>query len=106
MLGVTWKIRSWKTGKVPFRPLFVYKSQPLTKAEDDALAFPDKHWESFYKDGIGGAKDPRVALRDKLMLLLMHGGGLRESEAIMLWVTDVFEDPYDPEKAIVRIYNE
>ncbi|MGU5558472.1 hypothetical protein ACV1C9_15060, partial [Aeromonas caviae] len=25
--GVTWKIRSWKTGKVPFRPLFVYKSQ-------------------------------------------------------------------------------
>ena len=50
---------------------------PLTKAEDDALAFPDKHWESFYKDGIGGAKDPRVALRDKLMLLLMHGGGLR-----------------------------
>ncbi|WP_223954500.1 nucleotide sugar dehydrogenase, partial [Aeromonas caviae] len=27
MLGVTWKIRSWKTGKVPFRPLFVYKSQ-------------------------------------------------------------------------------
>ncbi|BDS29362.1 hypothetical protein [Aeromonas caviae] len=29
MLGVTWKIRSWKTGKVPFRPLFVYKSQAL-----------------------------------------------------------------------------
>ncbi|MGT0150201.1 hypothetical protein ACT691_14775 [Vibrio metschnikovii] len=26
--------------------------------------------------------------------------------AIMLWVTDVLEDPYDPEKAIVRIYNE
>ena len=41
-----------------------------------------------------------------LMLLLMHGGGLRESAAIMLWVTDVLEDPYDPEKAIVRIYNE
>jgi hypothetical protein len=33
---------------------------PLTKAEDDALAFPDKHWESFYKDGIGGAKNPRA----------------------------------------------
>ena len=30
MLGVTWKIRSWKTGKVPFRPLFVYKSQALS----------------------------------------------------------------------------
>jgi hypothetical protein len=33
----------------------------------------------------------------------MRRGGLRESEAIMLWVTDVLEDPYDPEKAIVRI---
>lgn len=57
-------------------------------------------------NGIGGASDPRVALRDKLILLLMHGGGLRESEALTLWVTDVFEDPYNPDSAIVRIYNE
>ena len=27
MLGVTWKIRSWKTGKVPFKMPLVYKSQ-------------------------------------------------------------------------------
>ena len=79
---------------------------PLTKAEDDAIAFPDKYWEAFFKDGMGGAQDPRVALRDKLILLLMHGGGLRESEALTLWVTDVFEDPHDSDKAIVRIYNE
>ncbi len=79
---------------------------PLTKTIDDALAFPEQHWESFFKNGIGGAKDPRVALRDKLILLLMHGGGLRESEATILWVTDVLEDPCDPEKAVVRIYNE
>ena len=79
---------------------------PLTKTMDDAIAFPEQHWESFFKDGIGGAKDPRVALRDKLILLLIHGGGLRESEAAILWVTDVFEDTYDPEKAVVRIYNE
>ncbi len=79
---------------------------PLTKTEDDAIAFPEQHWESFYMNGIGGASDPRVALRDKLILLLMHGGGLRESEALTLWVTDVFEDPYNPDSAIVRIYNE
>jgi integrase len=78
----------------------------LTMTEDDAIAFPEKHWESFYKDGIGGAKDPRVALRDKLILLLMHGGGLRESEALLIWVTDVFEDPYNPDNAVVRVYNE
>ena len=48
------------------------------------LLFQKKHWEPFFKDGIGGAKDPRVALRDKLILLLMHGAGLRESEALSL----------------------
>ena len=79
---------------------------PLTKTEDDAISFPEKLWETFFKEGVGGAKDPRVALRDKLVLLLMHGGGLRESEALTLWVTDVFEDPYNPDNAIVRIYNE
>ena len=35
----------------------------------------------------------------------MHGGGLRESEALSLWVTDVFEDPEDPECALVRVYH-
>ena len=79
---------------------------PLAKTEDDAIAFPEKHWETFFKEGVGAAKDSRVALRDKLVLLLMHGGGLRESEALTLWVTDVFEDPYNPDNAIVRIYNE
>ncbi|NQY62128.1 MAG: site-specific integrase [Alteromonadaceae bacterium] len=79
---------------------------PLIKTEDDAVAFPEQHWSVFLKEGIGGAKDPRVALRDKLISLLMHGGGIRESEALTLWVTDVFEDPNNPDSAIVRVYNE
>ena len=79
---------------------------PLIKTEDDAVSFPNKHWDDFFKYGMGGAKDPRVALRDKLILLLMHGGSLRESEAVLPWVTDVFEDPDNPENAIVRIYHE
>ncbi|GAC35351.1 phage integrase family protein [Paraglaciecola polaris LMG 21857] len=79
---------------------------PLTKTVDDAIAFPEKHWEAFFKEGMGGATDPRVAQRDKLVLLLMHGGGLRESEALSIWVTDVFEDPYNPDNAVVRVYNE
>lgn len=79
---------------------------PLTKTEDDAIAFPTGKFESFYLHGMGGAKDPRVALRDKLILLLVHGAGFRRSEALLLWVTDVFEDPSDPDRAIVRIYNE
>ena len=79
---------------------------PLAKTEDDAIAFPTGKFELFYLQGLGGAKDPRVALRDKLILLLLHGAGFRRSEALLLWVTDVFEDPSDPDRAIVRIYNE
>lgn len=79
---------------------------PLIKTEDDAIAFPTTKFEVFFNDGIGAANDPRVALRDKLVLLLMHGAGLRVSEALVLWVTDVFEDPQDPSRALVRIYNE
>jgi len=78
----------------------------LAKTDDDAIAFPTGKFEDFYLNGLGGAKDPRVALRDKLILLLVHGAGFRRSEALLLWVTDVFEDPSDSGRAIVRIYNE
>lgn len=79
---------------------------PVAKTNDDAIAFPSSKFEEFYLHGVGGAKDPRVALRDKLILLLMHGAGFRRSEALLLWITDVFEDPSDPDRAIVRVYNE
>lgn len=79
---------------------------PLAKTEDDAISFPTARFDAFFIQGIGGAKDPRVALRDKLILLLMHGAGLRVSEAMLLWVTDVFENPADPSQALVRIYSE
>lgn len=79
---------------------------PLANTEDDAISFPNARFEAFFTQGIGGAKDPRVALRDKLILLLMHGAGLRLSEAMVLWVTDVFEKPNDPSQALVRIYSE
>ncbi len=33
---------------------------PLIESRRRCFSIPDKHWESFYKDGIGGAKDPRL----------------------------------------------
>ena len=63
---------------------------PLAKTNDDAIAFPAGKFEDFYLKGLGKTKDPRVALRDKLIALLMHGAGFRRSEALLLWVTDVF----------------
>ncbi len=77
----------------------------LIRKDDDAVAFPEKDFEKFYLNGIGGALDARSALRDKLIVLLMHGGGLRKSEALSLWVSDVLEEPDNPNTALVRIYH-
>jgi len=83
----------------------VQGKRPLGKQAQDAIEFPERYFEAFYFDGLGGALDRRVALRDQLILLLMHGGGLRESEALHLWLEDVFIDPFNPNSVKVRIYH-
>ncbi|MFK8987168.1 gamma-mobile-trio recombinase GmtY [Acinetobacter seifertii] len=77
----------------------------LGKQSQDAIEFPEHYFEAFYFKGIGGAVDPRVALRDQLIILLMHGAGLRESEAFHLWIEDVLIDPLNPDSVKVRIYH-
>lgn len=77
----------------------------LGKQLHSAIEFPERYFESFYFDGIGSAIDRRVALRNQLILLLLHGGGLRESEALHLWIEDVFIDTLTPNSVKVRIYH-
>lgn len=72
---------------------------------DDAVAFPERLFERFYFEGVGGAQDRRCAVRDQLITMMMHGAGLRESEPLHLWIQDVQEDPQDPKKALVRVYH-
>ena len=77
----------------------------LSKADDDAIAFPERLFERFYLEGLGGARDRRCAVRDQLITIMMHGAGLRECEPLHLWIQDVLIDSDDPTKAIVRIYH-
>ena len=77
----------------------------LSKTDDDAVAFPERLFERFYFEGVGGAQDRRCAVRDQLITMMMHGAGLRESEPLHLWIQDVQEDPQDPKKALVRVYH-
>ncbi len=42
---------------------------------------------------------------DIAITILVHGGGIRHSEAYHIWVHDVMPDPYDPELALVRVYH-
>lgn len=79
--------------------------RPLGKKKQAAVEFPEHHFKAFYFDGLGAALDRRVSLRDQLILLLIHGGGLRESEALHLWLEDVVIDPLTPNNVKVRIYH-
>jgi integrase len=83
----------------------VQGKRPLGKQSQEAIEFPERYFEAFYFDGLGGAIDRRVVLRDQLILLLMHGGGLRESETLHLWLEDVLIDPSHPNSVKVRIYH-
>ena len=47
----------------------------------------------------------RYNLRDILITILMHGGGLRISEAFHIFINDVVEDPITPGVALVRVYH-
>jgi hypothetical protein len=40
-----------------------------------------------------------------LITILLHGGGLRESEPFHLFVSDVGVDPQNPKSAVVRLYH-
>lgn len=47
----------------------------------------------------------RLNLRDILITMLMHYGGVRMSEPFHLYVHDVLPDPFHPDRAYVRIFH-
>ncbi len=77
----------------------------VIKVDGDAISFPENLFKQFFLQGIGSSRDKRVALRDQLILLLMHGAGVRESDALHLWVDDVFLDPMNSDSVMVRLYH-
>lgn len=74
--------------------------------------FPDSRvleliHKGFAKPGVIDS-DPlheRISLRNAMIVALMHGGGLRESEAFHIFVSDVGIDPLRPTSATVRLYH-
>jgi hypothetical protein len=47
----------------------------------------------------------QLNIKDVLITILLHGGGLRESEPFHLYVSDVGVDPQNPKSALVRLYH-
>lgn len=88
------------------------KRSPKVGLDDDAIAFPEKHFSDLLLNGFvrrsgAGKTDPakHLNLRDCLITLLMHGAGFRLSECFHLWICDVRPDPVDPTVALVRIHH-
>jgi hypothetical protein len=119
--------RAWNQHK--YKSLLAHIKDPEAVAERAAVArtfaspkktsalfgrppyFPHDRFDELLLTGFarrGRASGPiwqRLNLRDMMVALLLHAGGVRVSEPFHLWVHDVFADPHDPSMSVVRIYH-
>lgn len=78
---------------------------------EELRAFDEKAFERLIEHGWsrrvpdGASLAQRFRLRDLMLSVLMHGGGLRVSEAFHLFVGDVIEDPDQPGTALVHLFH-
>ncbi len=79
---------------------------------DTVKCFPEARISDLLFKGFivpGKKKSPRIEerlnLRNILITMLMHYGGLRISEVFHLYVHDVMPDPLNPSRAFVRVFH-
>lgn len=81
------------------------------QGQRDVKAFPSTELPRLLKVGFARKAKPdapyhrRVNLRDSLIALLLHAGGLRVSEVFHLYLSDVEPAPGNPESALVRVFH-
>jgi hypothetical protein len=71
---------------------------------------PDRIWDLLFEGFAvrGRQRLPlyeQFSLKDILITILLHGGGLRESEPFHLYLSDVGVDVQNPKSAVVRLYH-
>jgi hypothetical protein len=85
---------------------------PRGRGPEPVKFFPPEHaarllWEGYKIPG--AASNPNAFLRynvRNMMIALLDGwGGLRRSEGLHLWETDVTQDERDPERAVVTLHH-
>ena len=83
-----------------------------TGAHGSTKAFPEDSFYDLLFIGFvrkGQHNNPNILekynWRNICITLLLHWGGLRESEPFHLWVHDVIENPEEPGAALVRVYH-
>jgi len=101
-----------KEAKVPIKVREIAFPGKVSTVSDAPPAFPEEHVERLLFEGFvlaGGHKKfvawKRWNIRDILITLLLHYGGLRVSEPMHLWVDDIFIDSNNPGNARVLVHH-
>lgn len=93
------------------RSVVIPRHRVLTMGGEVKIFPRDKIWDLLLKGFAVPGKQKssflykQLNLKDILITILMHGGGLRVSEPFHLYVTDVGIDPENSNSAIVRVYH-
>jgi len=75
-------------------------------AQESPKAFPEDAFPRLIREGFRRSSvHAWTTLRDQLLVTLMHGGGVRVSEPLHMWLGDVYEDPSNRDLPVVRIYH-
>jgi len=79
---------------------------PAPKTDQEPIRFKDEYFKPLLNEGFKRRGELRWSVvRDQMISLLLHGGGLRISDALSLWIPDVmYDDPQLPGEAVVRLY--
>ncbi|EKN4581189.1 site-specific integrase [Vibrio parahaemolyticus] len=95
--------------KVQINTVHSVKSEHRTQTKTKLYTFPRERifdlLDAFNTRIKVGSFTQRYNLRDMLITILMHFGGLRVSEPFHLFVEDIMENPNHPGEALVKLYH-
>ena len=94
-------IRSPYINEVVGKVRIVKRISSRMKYKVAPIAFPESLFPDFFLNGVGGGTNKPLILRNKLILLLLHFGGLRIHEALHLWIDDVTLSKFGDESSVV-----
>ena len=109
-LGHGWKAERASEAAKKARTIKL-KRQPKYNREENPSFPEDDIWNLIFNGFVVPGKrysprlEDRINLRNALITLLMHFGGLRLSETGHIYVQDVIPDPYNPNSALVRVFH-
>jgi len=111
-LAHTWSRRSAVEQNKQSRNVRLRQDDRCTGSDQAENRFPGTRIDDLLHKGFIRPGIPLTApvfkhleLRDILITILMHFGGLRRSEPFHLWLQDVIPEPENPESALVTVYH-